>query len=57
MEEYKYVTVSVSLLENLVRLNREDQARCEEMGLDGMAEWHMGRAMAYEFILSEFNND
>jgi hypothetical protein len=32
--EYKYVTVSVSLLENLVRLNREDQERCKEMGLE-----------------------
>jgi hypothetical protein len=54
--EYKYVTVSVSLLENLARLNREDQARCEEMGLEGMAQWHEGRAMAYEFILAEYNN-
>ena len=55
--EYQYVTVSVSLLENLVRLNREDQARCKEMGLDEMAQWHEGRAMAFEFILSEFNNN
>jgi hypothetical protein len=54
--DYKYVTVSVSLLENLVRLNREDQERCEEMGLDRMAQWHEGRAMAYQFLLNEYNN-
>jgi hypothetical protein len=53
--EYKYVTVSVSLLENLVRLNREDQERCEEIGLDGMAQWHEGRASAYQFLLNEYN--
>jgi hypothetical protein len=55
--EYKYVTISVSLLENLARLNREDQARCEEIGLESMAQWHEGRAMAYEFILSEYNSN
>lgn len=54
--EYKYVTVSVSLLENLVRLNREDQERCQEMGLESMAQWHEGRAMAYQFLLNEYNN-
>jgi hypothetical protein len=55
--EYKYVTVSVSLLETLVRLNREDEARCEEIGLPLLKQWHQGRAMAFEFILSEFNNN
>jgi hypothetical protein len=55
--DYKYITVSVSLLENLVRLNREDQARCKEMGLREMEQWHEGRAMAFEFILSEFANN
>ena len=54
--EYKYVTVSVSLLENLVRLNTEDQARCEEIGLESMAQWHEGRASAYQFLLNEYND-
>jgi hypothetical protein len=54
--EYKYVTVSVSLLENLVRLNREDQERCEEIGFESMAQWHEGRASAYQFLLNEYND-
>jgi hypothetical protein len=55
--ENEYVTMSVSLLNNLVRLNREDQARCEELGLEQMAEWHNGRAGAFEFLLSEYVNN
>lgn len=50
------VTVSVSLLENLIAVNLADQARYQALGLERMAQWHEGRAMAYKFLLTEFGS-